>query len=105
MSAGGDQAIAGLDGSLYQGRSLTVHQTKPREDRFWPDGDDRESIPVMPDYRFQGWPLPIVEDSPSEEGSWASINDDYPATRDADAYSASQNGDGNDRGLTGSIQE
>jgi RNA recognition motif-containing protein len=28
MSAGGDQAVAGLDGSVYQGRSLAVHQTK-----------------------------------------------------------------------------
>jgi len=60
MSAGGGQAVVGLDGSLYQGRSLTVHQTKPREDHFRPDGDDRVSIPAMPDFRFRGWPLPIV---------------------------------------------
>ncbi len=104
MSAGGDLAVACLDGSLYQGRSLTVHQTKPRVDPIWPagaaregipvmpvyqpDADDREGIPVMPDYQFRGWPSQIIA-PPNEEGSWASLYDDYPATRDADAYSPS----------------
>ncbi len=31
MSAGGDQAVAGLDGSVYLGRSLTVHQTRLKD--------------------------------------------------------------------------
>jgi len=109
MSEGGHQAIAGLDGSLCQGRSLTVHQTKLK-DYFWPDGDTRESIPVMPvyqpdgdnregipvmpDYQFRGWPSPIIDAPPNEEGSWASLYDDCSATRDAEAYCASQNGEG-----------
>ncbi len=95
MSEGGDQAVAGLDGSVYQGRSLTVHQMKPRMDPIRPDRDDREAIPVMPDYQFRGWPSPIIA-PPNEERSWASLYDDHPATRDADAYSGSQNGDNNE---------
>jgi RNA recognition motif-containing protein len=33
MSDGGDQAIAALNGSQHQGRTLTVNEAKPREDR------------------------------------------------------------------------
>ncbi len=34
MSEGGDQAVAGLDGAVFQGRSLTVHRTKPHVEQF-----------------------------------------------------------------------
>src|SRR6476646_1694522 len=33
MSEGGDEAIATLNGSQFQGRSLTVNEAKPREER------------------------------------------------------------------------
>src|SRR5271163_2375182 len=33
MSEGADQAIANLNGAMFQGRSLTVNEAKPREDR------------------------------------------------------------------------
>jgi cold-inducible RNA-binding protein len=33
MSNGGDQAIAALNGSQLEGRSLTVNEAKPREER------------------------------------------------------------------------
>jgi RNA recognition motif-containing protein len=33
MSDGGDQAISALSGSQFQGRTLTVNEAKPREDR------------------------------------------------------------------------
>jgi cold-inducible RNA-binding protein len=33
MSDGGDQAIAALNGSQLDGRSLTVNEAKPREER------------------------------------------------------------------------
>src|SRR3954468_504110 len=33
MSDGGEEAIAALNGAEYQGRSLTVNEAKPREDR------------------------------------------------------------------------
>ena len=33
MSAGGDEAIAALNGTELGGRSLTVNEAKPREDR------------------------------------------------------------------------
>jgi cold-inducible RNA-binding protein len=33
MSEGGDQAIANLNGAQYGGRTLTVNEAKPREDR------------------------------------------------------------------------
>lgn len=33
MSDGGEEAIAALSGAEYQGRSLTVNEAKPREDR------------------------------------------------------------------------
>lgn len=90
MSEGGDQAVAGLDGTLYQGRSLTVRQTKPRVVPAWPDEDHRERIPVMPDYQFRGWPLPIIEEPRGDARSWAGLYDAFPELRDPEAYSASQ---------------
>ena len=33
MSDGGDQAIERLNGAQFQGRTLTVNEAKPREDR------------------------------------------------------------------------
>jgi len=33
MSEGAEQAIANLNGAMFQGRSLTVNEAKPREDR------------------------------------------------------------------------
>jgi RNA recognition motif-containing protein len=33
MSEGGDEAIAALSGAQHQGRTLTVNEAKPREDR------------------------------------------------------------------------
>jgi RNA recognition motif-containing protein len=33
MEEGGDEAIAALNGTMYKGRSLTVNEAKPREDR------------------------------------------------------------------------
>jgi RNA recognition motif-containing protein len=33
MSDGGDQAIAGLNGQELRGRTLTVNEARPREDR------------------------------------------------------------------------
>src|SRR5258708_409995 len=33
MSQGGDAAIAALNGAQHQGRTLTVNEAKPREDR------------------------------------------------------------------------
>jgi len=33
MSEGGDEAIAALNGSQLQGRTLTVNEAKPREER------------------------------------------------------------------------
>ena len=33
MSDGGDQAITALGGAQHQGRTLTVNEAKPREDR------------------------------------------------------------------------
>jgi RNA recognition motif-containing protein len=33
MSDGGDRAIAALSGAQHQGRTLTVNEAKPREDR------------------------------------------------------------------------
>jgi RNA recognition motif-containing protein len=33
MSSGGDEAIAGTNGADFQGRTLTVNEAKPREDR------------------------------------------------------------------------
>jgi len=39
MQDGADQAIAALNGTDFQGRSLTVNEAKPREDR--PRNGDR----------------------------------------------------------------
>src|SRR6476619_4993588 len=33
MSDGGDQAIAAMNGAMLDGRTLTVNEAKPREDR------------------------------------------------------------------------
>lgn len=33
MENGGDEAIASLNGSQFQGRTLTVNEARPREDR------------------------------------------------------------------------
>jgi RNA recognition motif-containing protein len=33
MSEGGEDAIAALNGALFQGRSLTVNEARPREER------------------------------------------------------------------------
>jgi RNA recognition motif-containing protein len=33
MSEGGDEAIAKMNGAQFQGRTLTVNESKPREDR------------------------------------------------------------------------
>jgi RNA recognition motif-containing protein len=33
MSEGADQAIANLNGAMFQGRPLTVNEARPREDR------------------------------------------------------------------------
>ena len=33
MAEGSDQAIANLNGAQFQGRTLTVNEAKPREDR------------------------------------------------------------------------
>src|SRR5262249_31407562 len=33
MAEGGDEAIANLNGALFQGRTLTVNEAKPREER------------------------------------------------------------------------
>jgi RNA recognition motif-containing protein len=37
MADGGDQAIAALNGAEFQGRTLTVNEARPREER--PHGD------------------------------------------------------------------
>ena len=41
MSEGGDEAIAKLNGTDFQGRTLTVNEAKPREDRPRSGGGDR----------------------------------------------------------------
>jgi RNA recognition motif-containing protein len=33
MADGGDEAIAALNGAMFQGRTLTVNEAKPREER------------------------------------------------------------------------
>src|SRR5919199_5625329 len=33
MAGGADEAIANLNGAMFQGRTLTVNEAKPREDR------------------------------------------------------------------------
>ncbi len=42
MGEGGDEAIATLNGSQFQGRTLTVNEAKPREDRPRTGGSDRQ---------------------------------------------------------------
>ena len=39
MDDGAEQAIAGLNGAQFQGRTLTVNEAKPREDRPRSGGD------------------------------------------------------------------
>jgi RNA recognition motif-containing protein len=39
MSEGGDAAIAALNGAQFQGRTLTVNEARPREDRPRSGGD------------------------------------------------------------------
>jgi RNA recognition motif-containing protein len=41
MSDGGDEAIAALDGSQLDGRTLKVNEARPREDRPRSGGYDR----------------------------------------------------------------
>ena len=41
MADGADQAIENLNGAQFQGRSLTVNEAKPREDRPRSGGYDR----------------------------------------------------------------
>ena len=41
MSEGGDEAIAKLNGTDFQGRTLSVNEAKPREDRPRGGGGDR----------------------------------------------------------------
>jgi RNA recognition motif-containing protein len=41
MSDGGDQAIAALNGSQVEGRSLTVNEAKPKENRSGSSGGGR----------------------------------------------------------------
>lgn len=38
MADGGDEAIAALNGTQFQGRELTVNEARPREDRPRPGG-------------------------------------------------------------------
>ena len=38
MSEGGAEAVAALNGAQFQGRTLTVNEAKPREDRPRQDG-------------------------------------------------------------------
>jgi RNA recognition motif-containing protein len=39
MADGGDAAIAGLNGAQFQGRTLTVNEARPREERPRQQGD------------------------------------------------------------------
>jgi RNA recognition motif-containing protein len=41
MSDGGEAAISGLNGTDFQGRTLTVNEARPREDRGGRGGDRR----------------------------------------------------------------
>jgi RNA recognition motif-containing protein len=41
MEAGAEQAIANLNGAMFQGRTLTVNEAKPRQDRPR-SGSDRD---------------------------------------------------------------
>jgi RNA recognition motif-containing protein len=42
MADGGDQAIQNLNGTQFQGRSLTVNEARPREERTRNGGGDRQ---------------------------------------------------------------
>ena len=42
MAEGGDAAIQGLHGTDFQGRTLTVNEAKPREERSGRSGPRRE---------------------------------------------------------------
>jgi RNA recognition motif-containing protein len=41
MTSGGDEAIAGLNGKQIEGRTLTVNEAKPREQRAGSSGGSR----------------------------------------------------------------
>jgi RNA recognition motif-containing protein len=41
MTEGGDEAIAALDGSSLEGRTLKVNEARPREERPRAGGQDR----------------------------------------------------------------
>jgi RNA recognition motif-containing protein len=41
MSSGAEEAIAAMNGADFQGRTLTVNEAKPREDRPRTGGGDR----------------------------------------------------------------
>ena len=41
MDDGGDEAISNLNGAQFQGRTLTVNEAKPREDRPRTGGGER----------------------------------------------------------------
>jgi len=43
MAEGGDEAINNLNGAMFQGRSLTVNEARPREERPRTGGGDRGS--------------------------------------------------------------
>jgi len=42
MDGGADEAIAALNGAQYQGRTLTVNEARPREERPHSGGGDRD---------------------------------------------------------------
>src|SRR5438309_11466781 len=52
MSDGADQAITNLDGAQYQGRTLTVNEAKPREDRPRQGGPRRDERPRSSNRRW-----------------------------------------------------
>src|SRR5262249_55558713 len=43
MADGAEEAIAGLNGTEFQGRTLTVNEARPREDRPRSGGDRQRS--------------------------------------------------------------
>ncbi len=43
MADGADEAIAGMNGAQFQGRTLTVNEARPREERPRRDGDRARS--------------------------------------------------------------
>jgi RNA recognition motif-containing protein len=44
MADGADEAMAALNGTLFQGRPLTVNEAKPREERPRPVGGGRRGF-------------------------------------------------------------